>query len=366
MSLRQRKTARSALLAGSLLTSLTVHAAGFAWFYSSGPAVQIAAGQASTITIVGSLEDLVAGSKAATEVEPPEKQAEPIQNKLIEPVKPETEPMKSAALAPVPAQMVEGITQKAEIAPVKPVEAIQPQEVLRQVSEVKPPEKTVPLPVEQAKPVEPKKLEEVQEPVQPQELAELEQVSHEVEELEPEELKAERVDQKELAELQEEAPEAEVVPLPRKAPPRPKLKQVAEKAKTARKAGNAQINQRKGAATATAGARKASAGGARQGSSDSAGNADKDNYLGKVHNKLKRAAEKAYPRWEKKRGRQGTVKVSFTIQQDGSVTNIAITRPSGNKRLDQAALKTVSRAAPFGKAPFASSRQTVDITFRTK
>jgi TonB family protein len=46
-----------------------------------------------------------------------------------------------------------------------------------------------------------------------------------------------------------------------------------------------------------------------------------------------------------------SVVVSFTIYGDGSISTPAIYRKSGNSMLDNAALKAITLAAPFGKLP---------------
>ena len=360
MNARYQKTSRNVLLAGSLLTSLLVHAAGLSWFYSKGPVVEIASGQASAITIVGSLEDLIAGSQAAAEVLPVEKHAPLVQHEVTEPIKaaaPEKliEPTPKKTLESVTAPLFEGMTQKSEDLQLKLTEQ-------KKVSEepLKSLEQSASLKV-----VEPfqalKAIEEEKERLRPKEIKPV--VPESLKPVEAEEHKPE-VPEKKLAKLiNEKVTVPEVVPVPRKAPKRPETHRVAKKAQKARVAGNAKVNQRKGATIATVG-KHAGRGGGRQGAaSEGAGNAAKDNYLGKVQRKLQRAAQRVYPKREQRRGIEGAARVSFVIHQNGSVTDVRVVRSSGNQRLDKAAIKAVSRAAPFGKAPFSSSRYVVSIIF---
>ena len=46
-----------------------------------------------------------------------------------------------------------------------------------------------------------------------------------------------------------------------------------------------------------------------------------------------------------------SVVVSFTIYSDGSVSEPAVSKGSGNSSLDNLALRAVKLAAPFGKLP---------------
>ncbi len=48
---------------------------------------------------------------------------------------------------------------------------------------------------------------------------------------------------------------------------------------------------------------------------------------------------------------QGEVVVSFTLRADGTVADIRVSRPSGYKEFDDAAVVAVRRAAPFGPVP---------------
>ncbi len=53
---------------------------------------------------------------------------------------------------------------------------------------------------------------------------------------------------------------------------------------------------------------------------------------------------------------QGEVVVTFTLRTDGTVADVAVSRPSGYPEFDAAAVVAVRNAAPFGKVPAAVSQ----------
>ena len=53
----------------------------------------------------------------------------------------------------------------------------------------------------------------------------------------------------------------------------------------------------------------------------------------------------------KRMGIQGMVTVAFTIQQDGRVRDVAVSKSSGHSLLDESALEAVRSAAPFAAPP---------------
>ncbi len=60
---------------------------------------------------------------------------------------------------------------------------------------------------------------------------------------------------------------------------------------------------------------------------------------------------KFYPRASRRRAEQGQVVVSFVIQRNGELSDLAIVESSGYERLDEAALKTLRRTTPFKPFP---------------
>ncbi|MBK8991593.1 MAG: energy transducer TonB [Gammaproteobacteria bacterium] len=72
-------------------------------------------------------------------------------------------------------------------------------------------------------------------------------------------------------------------------------------------------------------------------------------------------ANKDYPTEVKKKKQQGTVVVRFTIGRDGQLLASTIKQSSGHVLLDQAALETLARAAPFPPIPEFVGRETLSI-----
>ena len=80
-----------------------------------------------------------------------------------------------------------------------------------------------------------------------------------------------------------------------------------------------------------------------------AGNAAAQNYAGKVMRKISRVPK---PRVAS----QGSATVRFTISAGGGLASVVIIKSSGSAALDRAALKVISRAAPFPKPPAGAER----------
>lgn len=58
-------------------------------------------------------------------------------------------------------------------------------------------------------------------------------------------------------------------------------------------------------------------------------------------------AEQHYPENAEQMHRQGSVRVEFTLFEDGHVSELGVVKSSGTSSLDEAALKAVRDAAPF-------------------
>jgi TonB family protein len=71
--------------------------------------------------------------------------------------------------------------------------------------------------------------------------------------------------------------------------------------------------------------------------------------LAQIRSRIERA--KRYPLMARRRGLEGTADVTFRIQQDGSVGGLKLAQASGASSLDEAALSTIRRAAPFPYYP---------------
>jgi len=82
-------------------------------------------------------------------------------------------------------------------------------------------------------------------------------------------------------------------------------------------------------------------------------------YLGQIAAWID--ANKDYPVECKKAREQGAVVVKFTIDRDGRLLASSIKQSSGHLRLDQAALATLARAAPFPPIPDFVGRETLSV-----
>ena len=71
-----------------------------------------------------------------------------------------------------------------------------------------------------------------------------------------------------------------------------------------------------------------------------------------------------YPARAKKRNLQGRVVISVTIDAEGRIAALAVTKSSGHKILDRAVLKAVRETAPFSSPPDGPVTVIVPIQFR--
>ena len=71
---------------------------------------------------------------------------------------------------------------------------------------------------------------------------------------------------------------------------------------------------------------------------------------------------KKYPSRARRRGDQGTVVLSFTLNRDGSLKHYEITRSSGSKALDIEVKKLIRRATPFPAIPKNISSDTLEVS----
>jgi protein TonB len=72
-----------------------------------------------------------------------------------------------------------------------------------------------------------------------------------------------------------------------------------------------------------------------------------------------------YPLPARRTGIQGTAEISFTIHEDGQVSDVTITRSSGSELLDTAAAEAIQSASPF-RPPPAEARLAIPVAFRLK
>ncbi|PLU72044.1 energy transducer TonB [Sinorhizobium medicae] len=157
--------------------------------------------------------------------------------------------------------------------------------------------------------------------------------------------------------IPEEKPELPKVVQPEVEKPEPKKEPVKKKKVARKKAGDGgkqAKTQNKGKSDGVENARAAAASGEKRGGSQEIGNAAVSNYPGKVRRKLTRAIR--YPSAAKRQGLRGVAHVSFTVTSGGGVASVGITKSAGSPVLDQAALETVRRAAPFPAIPAGAGR----------
>jgi len=84
-----------------------------------------------------------------------------------------------------------------------------------------------------------------------------------------------------------------------------------------------------------------------------------DYFYGAIRSSLERA--KSYPLLARKRGMEGTVLVSFTIDKKGSAQDVNIMKSSGYQILDEEVRKMLRKASPF---PELKGEIKIPITFK--
>jgi TonB family protein len=82
-------------------------------------------------------------------------------------------------------------------------------------------------------------------------------------------------------------------------------------------------------------------------------------YIGKIQRLIEGA--KQYPEASRKAGREGRVKVQFTIYQDGKVDNIKLLTQTPYPNLNKEAMDAVKRAAPFSGFPDSLTEKSVKV-----
>ena len=139
--------------------------------------------------------------------------------------------------------------------------------------------------------------------------------------------------------------------------PTKKQAQTPAKPRPSGSGGQNQTDARKGTAAGTEAARAAEQGksaGAR------AGNAAVTNYPGQVASRLRRALR--VPAAARRERPASDVHVAFTVDRSGGVSGIRIARSSGSGVIDQVAIDTVRRAAPFPPIPDGAGRSSWAFT----
>ncbi|MFB2550112.1 energy transducer TonB family protein [Ensifer soli] len=302
----------------AIVLSLGVHVAAASLLRPAPPSVEIAGGEAMEVALLGSAFEETLQTGAVSDVIAP----------AVEPVE-ETPPVETATLPPSEAIQPMDAAEIPPEAAVSPVPAETMSEIAPQDA-VPPQAADVILPAEEMPPV----------------LAEEPEV---VASLPPQAVVVPTPKPEEIAPVE---PVREIRPAREAKTEKPK-KKVAEKPARRKPAqtgedGASAASQRKGAADGQVTGSAAASG--RTGSKRrDAGNAVVSNYNGKVRSKVNRAFR--YPTAARREGHQGTVQVQFTLAASGAILNARVVKSAGSAILDQAAVDTVQRAAPFPRFP---------------
>jgi len=83
------------------------------------------------------------------------------------------------------------------------------------------------------------------------------------------------------------------------------------------------------------------------------------NYVGQIRRSVQGA--KRYPEASRRAGRQGTLKVQFTILKDGQVGNVRLLTETPYPNLNREAMAAVERAAPFAGIPDSIMQQSLKV-----
>ncbi|WP_099866382.1 energy transducer TonB [Pararhizobium haloflavum] len=321
--------------------SLAIHLAVSYYFIEPPEPVLISGGEATPVSVLGNaFEDMQSAGEAVDE---------PTVTRPVEPVNPTTPDTPSPteattaetpdAVAPNETPTNEPLAEPSVAAPAD-TEALEPASPNGVVIAEPPVTAPTPPPEEQAAESPPVTAEPpepaVEEPVQSAEA------------VEP--LPDPIVD----APIPTPRPEYTPPPPPQRAEPQPAPQPQRQQAQGER--GNQAVNQSAGTASGQTqqGAAAQQAQAAARAQAQAEQNAAISNYQGQVRSRLLRALR--YPSAARRDRLSGQVQVTFTVSANGSVSGIAVTGSSGSPVLDQAAVQTVQRAAPFPAIPAAAGR----------
>ncbi|MCY0094951.1 energy transducer TonB family protein [Hoeflea ulvae] len=162
----------------------------------------------------------------------------------------------------------------------------------------------------------------------------------------------EAIEEPVLENIPKPIPKPEQVKKPKKKPAKkkPASGQKVANSNTSAKAGSQQGREAKTAAPSGRNKSKSR--------SSATGNAAASNYPGKIYSKIARTRQK-------NAGGRGVAHISFKIASNGKATGIAVSRSSGNSRIDRAAVAHVKRASPFPRPPAgAQTRFVIPVEFR--
>ncbi|EEE47423.1 TonB family protein [Roseibium alexandrii] len=343
----------------AICVSLAVHVGAVALTLKAKPELEVAgAGETITITLGNApFSTISAGStpqaEASPTAEPAVEKAAPVQPVPVSEVVQPHEPVSVPKIEPSPPVDSVPAVEAVPIAEVNGnFQAVTEQKPVAEITEAPVPEKPHVEPASSvAEPPQTDITEFQKNPVQAM-LANDPQTTKEVDPV------SEVVTPAELAKPVE--PSETVVSTPRRKPSLPKTEVAEAQKMPAKQAAKkpAKVKQEKAQTARRAGAggqskRTAQKGGsARKGKAKAAGNSEVTNYPAKVHRKVLRSV-----RTPRSLGRLAKdAQVRFTVTANGGVSGVRLIRSSGNKAFDQAALKSVQRAAPYPAIPAAAKR----------
>lgn len=349
---------RPALWIGALAFSLALHAAVTLFFIEPPEPVQIAGGAPAPVAVLGNaFENMQAAGEMVEEPTVTQPVETPPQTQPLE-TPTETQPLERAEVQPAaepqqtrPLQAETSQPTQSEHAETSPVADTQPQAADSIVVSEAP--ETAPQEVEEAETVEPRETTAPElEPVEAVQPETAETPVETAEAIEP------LPDPIEDVPVPTPRPEYTPPPPPRQTAEQPRPQPQPQPSQGSR--GQQAANQTRGSADGQAN-EGATAQGSRQASGgQAAGNAAVSNYPGKVVSRLRRALR--YPSAANRDRLSGEVQVRFTVSASGSVSGISVVRSSGYAILDQAAVATVQRAAPFPAIPPAAGRSSWPFT----
>ena len=206
-----------------------------------------------------------------------------------------------------------------------------------------------PVPVEEKKP-EPKLAQPLAHPVSKP------RVVKKIAEAKPIEKSVEKKEEPKPVEKKPEPKKKELKkpePKPRKQAAETPEKKPVKKKKVVQRDGNADDNSTKGRDTAKT--KDGASQDASQGNSKKKlkGNAALTNYTGQVERKIDRAKKRAAV------GAKGQAVVTFTINADGSVSNLRVKKSSGKPAIDKGALDVIRKSVPFPAIPSELDRKSL-------
>jgi protein TonB len=145
-----------------------------------------------------------------------------------------------------------------------------------------------------------------------------------------------------------DAPKKRQAAVEPKAEPEPQAEQ-PKKERQAAAGGSGGADEADSAASAQSGGK---------GASSAAAKAATDKYPSQVQARLRRALR--FPKNAK--GAEGEVHVRFVVAANGGASQISVVRSSGSSALDDAAIATVKRAAPFPPIPEGAGKSSWTFT----